>query len=119
MIVDYIVYMTYNPPGKWEVHNQWSREGCDTGNCLCNQVKLSETKQWNNEDAGVSPCKFTTTRLESQTTPGRCTGTAEYVTDTEIKKIIVGGPGAKRESCVVMHFLDPSSSSDILVYDNN
>jgi hypothetical protein len=64
-------------------------------------------------------CKFTGTRLESHATPGRCTGTAGYIADAEINEIINGGSGSKRQSRVVTHFLDPSSNSDILVYDND
>ncbi|GKT94447.1 killer toxin subunits alpha/beta 2 [Colletotrichum tofieldiae] len=35
-------------------------------------------------------CKFTRDRLTSYATPGRCTGTAEYFADAEIKEIIGG-----------------------------
>ncbi|RYO82101.1 hypothetical protein DL762_006788 [Monosporascus cannonballus] len=145
-IVDYIVYMTYDLHGQWDANNQYSQEGCDTGNCLRSQVNLTETRQalamitkagvpGNKIVVGVTSygrsfameqpgcwgpsCKFTGTRLESQATPGRCTGTAGYIADAEINEIIRGGSGAKRQSRVVTHFLDPGSNSDILVYDNN
>ncbi len=44
-IVDYIVYMTYDLHGQWDAHNQYTQEGCDTGNCLRSQVNLTETTQ--------------------------------------------------------------------------
>ncbi|KAF3225838.1 hypothetical protein TWF106_001711 [Orbilia oligospora] len=146
MIVDYIVYMTYDLHGQWDAQNQYSQEGCETGNCLRSQVNLTETRQalamitkagvpGNKIVVGVTSygrsfamekpgcwgpnCKFTGTRLESRATPGRCTDTAGYIADAEINEIIRGGPGGKRQSRVVTHFLDPGSNSNILVYDNN
>ncbi|KAK4249246.1 hypothetical protein C7999DRAFT_30299 [Corynascus novoguineensis] len=146
-IVDYIVYMTYDLHGQWDAYNPGAQEGCDTGNCLRSQVNLTETRAalamitkadvpGNKIVVGVTSygrsfameqpgcwgpnCKFTGTRFESQATPGRCTGTAGYIADAEIKEIISGGSGSsKRQSRVVAHFLDTSSNSDILVYDNN
>ncbi|KAI8157845.1 hypothetical protein K4K49_005092 [Colletotrichum sp. SAR 10_70] len=49
---------------------------------------------------------------------GRCTGTAGCIANAEIKEIISSG-GSKRQYRVVTHFLDASSHSDMLVYDNN
>ncbi|KAH6848434.1 hypothetical protein B0I37DRAFT_432719 [Chaetomium sp. MPI-CAGE-AT-0009] len=145
-IVDYIVCMTYDLHGQWDAHNEHSQEDCETGNCLRSQVNLTETRQslamitkagvpGNKIVVGVTSygrsfqmeqpgcwgptCKFTGTRLESHATPGRCTGTAGYMADAEINEIISGGSGAKRQSRVVTHFLDATSNSDILVYDNN
>ncbi|KAK5654618.1 hypothetical protein OQA88_6939 [Cercophora sp. LCS_1] len=67
-------------------------------------------------------CTFTGTRLESHATPGRCTGTGGYLADAEIAEIISGGTHhTKRQSGsgrVAASFLDTSSNSDILVYDN-
>ncbi|KAL2127503.1 hypothetical protein VTI74DRAFT_10626 [Chaetomium olivicolor] len=145
-VVDYIVYMTYDLHGQWDAHNEYSQEDCETGNCLRSQVNLTETRQslamitkagvpGNKIVVGVTSygrsfqmeqpgcwgptCKFTGTRLESHATPGRCTGTAGYMADAEINEIISGGSGGKRQSRVVTHFLDATSNSDILVYDNN
>ncbi|KAK6499976.1 hypothetical protein TWF481_010333 [Arthrobotrys musiformis] len=145
MIVDYIVYMTYDLHGQWDAQNQWAQEGCSTGNCLRSQVNLTETMQslamitkagvpGNKIVVGVTSygrsfgmekpgcwgpnCKFTGTRLQSHATPGRCTGTGGYIADAEINEIIRGtGPNGK--SRVVTQFLDPGSNTDILVYDNN
>ncbi|KAF9873540.1 hypothetical protein CkaCkLH20_08999 [Colletotrichum karsti] len=147
-VVDYIVYMTYDLHGQWDAHNQYSQEYCPTGDCLRSQVNLTETKQalamitkagvpGNKIVVGVSSygrsfkmaeagcwgpsCRFTGDRGRSDATPGRCTGTAGYIADAEIMEIIRGGgSGPKRQSGrVVTSFLDTSSNSDILVYDNN
>ncbi|SPO01630.1 related to RF2 protein [Cephalotrichum gorgonifer] len=146
-IVDYIVYMTYDLHGQWDAHSEYTQEGCETGNCLRSQVNLTETRlalamitkagvpghkivvgvtsygrSFAMEQAGCwgPTCKFTGSRLDSHATPGRCTGTGGYLADAEINEIISGGSGAKRQSNrVVTHFLDTSSNSDILVYDDN
>ena len=145
MILDYIVGMFYDYHGQWDYNNEYSQEGCETGNCLRSQVNLTETRQavamltkagipGNKLVVGVTSygrsfgmeqpgcwgpsCKFTGTRLESRATPGRCTDTAGYIADAEINEIIAGGSAGKRQSRVVTHFLDPGSNSDILVYDN-
>ncbi|KAK1826535.1 hypothetical protein QBC39DRAFT_396776 [Podospora conica] len=145
-VVDYIVYMTYDLHGQWDAGSKWSQEGCEGGNCLRSQVNLTETKQglalitkagvpgskvvvgvtsygrsFNMAQAGCwgPGCAYTGTRLESHATPGRCTGTGGYLADAEIAEIISGGTHAKRDSGrVVTKFLDTSSNSDILVYDN-
>lgn len=137
--------MTYDLHGQWDAHSNYTQEGCDTGNCLRSHVNLTETRQalamitkagvpGNKVVVGVSSygrsfameqpgcwspsCKFTGTRLESQATPGRCTGTGGYVADAEIAEIISGSK-KRQNSRVVTHFLDASSNSDILVYDSN
>lgn len=143
-VVDYIVYMTYDLHGQWDAHNEYSQENCDTGNCLRSQVNLTETRQalamvtkagvpGNKIVVGVTSygrsfqmaepgcwgptCKFTGDRETSFATPGRCTDTGGYIADAEIKEIINGG--VKRQGRVVTHFLETSSNSDILVYDND
>lgn len=140
-IVDYIVYMTYDLHGQWDAHNEYSQENCPTGNCLRSQVNLTETRQalamitkagvpGNKIVVGVTSygrsfnmaqpgcwgpsCTFTGGREHSDATPGRCTGTGGYLADAEINEIISGDPGR-----VTTRFLDTSSNSDILVYDNN
>ncbi|THC88729.1 hypothetical protein EYZ11_011829 [Aspergillus tanneri] len=138
-IVDYIVYMTYDLHGQWDSHNSNSQEGCDRGNCLRSQVNLTETRQslamitkagvpgrkvivgvtsygrsFKMAEAGCwgPDCIFTGDRLNSNAKKGKCTGTAGYIADAEIAEIL-NKPGR-----VVKHFVDSSSNSDILVYDN-
>ena len=146
-VVDYIVYMTYDLHGQWDAHNEYSQEYCDSGNCLRSQVNLTETRQslamitkagvpGNKIVVGITSygrsfqmaeegcwgpnCKFTGDRLTSYATPGRCTDTGGYIADAEINEIIRGSANGKRQnSRVTKQFLDTSSNSDILVYDNN
>lgn len=146
-VVDYIVYMTYDLHGQWDAHNEHSQEYCETGNCLRSQVNLTETRQslamitkagvpGNKIVVGITSygrsfqmaevgcwgpmCKFTGDRVTSYATPGRCTDTGGYIADAEINEIIRGGASGKRQnSRVTKQFLDTSSNSDILVYDND
>ena len=65
-------------------------------------------------------CKFTGDRVTSNATPGRYTDTGGYIADAEINEIISGGANGKREnSRVTKQFLDTSSNSDVLVYDDD
>jgi hypothetical protein len=138
-VVNYIVYMTYDLHGQWDAHNAYSQEGCATGNCLRSQVNLTETRAalamvtkagvpGEKVVVGVTSygrsfkmaaagcwgpnCLFTGDRLNSNAKKGVCTGTAGYIADAEIAEILAN-PGR-----VVRSFVDPSSNSDILVYDD-
>ncbi|BCS23654.1 uncharacterized protein APUU_40098A [Aspergillus puulaauensis] len=139
-VLDYIVYMTYDLHGQWDAHNKNSQEDCPSGNCLRSQVNLTETRQslamitksgvpGEKVVVGVTSygrsfkmadpscwgaeCQFTGSRLNSNAKKGKCTGTAGYLADAEIAEII------EDSSRVVGSFVDPSSNSDILIYDNN
>ncbi|THC87759.1 hypothetical protein EYZ11_012794 [Aspergillus tanneri] len=57
-------------------------------------------------------CLFTGDRLNSNAKKGKCTGTVGYIADAEIAEIL-NEPGR-----VVKHFVDSSSNSNILVYDD-
>ncbi|KAL4746146.1 hypothetical protein BDW72DRAFT_207592 [Aspergillus terricola var. indicus] len=121
-VVDYIVYMTYDLHGQWDAHNSNSQEGCDTGNCLRSQVNLTETKQslaiitkagvpGEEVVVGAPNCQFTGDRLNSDAKKGICTRTSGCIADAEIAEILADS------SRVTQHFVDTSSNSDILVYD--
>ncbi|KAI4685538.1 uncharacterized protein J4E84_006266 [Alternaria hordeiaustralica] len=141
-VVDYIVYMTYDLHGQWDAGNAHSQEGCDSGNCLRSQVNLTETKQslamitkagvpgnkvivgvtsygrsFNMAEAGCwgADCLYTGSQMNSDATKGKCTNSAGYIADAEIAEII---EGQKRAGRVVQQFLDTSSNSDVLVYDD-
>ncbi|KGO73174.1 Glycoside hydrolase, superfamily [Penicillium italicum] len=58
-------------------------------------------------------CLYTGDRLNSNAKKGKCTGTAGYIADAEIAEIL---NNPKRS--VTQHFVDSSSNSDILVYDD-
>ncbi|KAK8062875.1 hypothetical protein PG997_014972 [Apiospora hydei] len=144
-VVDYIVYMTYDLHGQWDTENANSQEGCANGNCLRSQVNLTETKQslamitkagvpgkkiivgvtsygrsYSMAEAGCwgPDCLYTGTRMQSDATPGRCTGTAGYIADAEIAEVMSGHGPKRAGSRVTKSFVDSSSNSDILVYDD-
>ncbi|KAM6532558.1 hypothetical protein FSOLCH5_001982 [Fusarium solani] len=57
-------------------------------------------------------CLYTGDRLNSDAKKGKCTDTAGYIADAEIGDIL------KDTSRVVKHFVDSTSNSDILIYDD-
>lgn len=124
--------------------NEYALDGCDAGNCLRSQVNLTETKQslamitkagvpGRKVIVGVTSygrsfemaqpgcwgpsCTYTGTNTNSYAKPGVCTGTAGYIADAEIAEIMAG-TGSKRSGRVTASFVDASSNSDILVYDD-
>ncbi|THC89244.1 hypothetical protein EYZ11_011312 [Aspergillus tanneri] len=147
-VVDYIIYMTYDLHGQWDAMNPNSQISCPSGMCLRSQVNLTETISSlvmitkagvpsNQVVAGVTSygrsfamadpschgpdCFYIGGPYDSQATPGKCTATAGYISDAEINEILEGsttnGP-LKRDGGVNQHYVDPTSNSDILVYDN-
>jgi hypothetical protein len=41
--LDYIVFMTYDLHGQWDVGREWSMEGCPAGNCLRSHINSTLT----------------------------------------------------------------------------
>ncbi|EJP62058.1 chitinase-like protein [Beauveria bassiana ARSEF 2860] len=134
-IIDYIVYMTYDLHGQ----NQWSQPGCPSGMCLRSAVNLTETVEAlvmitkagvpsNKVVVGVTSygrsfgmakagcygpdCFYTGGPADSHAKKGECTDTAGYISDAEIKAII------NTPERVNHNFLDGTSNSNILVYDD-
>ncbi|KAH8673384.1 glycoside hydrolase family 18 protein [Xylariales sp. PMI_506] len=137
LVVDYIIYMTYDLHGQWDYNNKWSDPGCPGGNCLRSGVNLTETINSlvmitkagvpsNKVIVGVTSygrsyqmttpgcwgemCTFT--GPESGATHGPCTDTAGYISDAEIKEILASDR-------VTYSGTDPQSDTDILVYDGD
>ncbi|KAF1993329.1 glycoside hydrolase family 18 protein [Amniculicola lignicola CBS 123094] len=142
-IVDYIVYMTYDLHGQWDYGNKWSSPGCDSGDCLRSHINITETTDAlamvtkagvpaNKIVVGVASygrsfhmaqvgcdgpnCKFTGSALESNAMPGRCTNTAGYIANAEIREILADSAGGLGYSVKSWH--DGPSNSDMLVYNN-
>ncbi|WEW59000.1 hypothetical protein PRK78_004468 [Emydomyces testavorans] len=138
-LVDYIVFMTYDLHGQWDAQNQNAQIGCPSGMCLRSNVNLTETisslvmitkagvpsnqvvvgvtsygRSYGMADAGchTPDCFYTGTPLLSDAAKGVCTGTAGYIADAEIYDIL------KDSSRVNHHYVDPTSNTNILVYDN-
>jgi GH18 family chitinase len=141
-VIDYIVFMTYDLHGQWDTDNANSQEGCANGNCLRSQVNLTETKQslamitkagvpGSKVIVGITSygrsfkmaepgcwgpdCLYSGDRMNSNAAKGKCTGTGGYIADAEIAEIM---EGSKRAGRVVKSFVDSSSNSDVLVYDD-
>jgi chitinase len=135
VVVDYIVYMTYDLHGQWDYDNAWADSGCSAGNCLRSHVNLTETLNAMSmiTKAGIPSNKViigvssygrsfqmttpgcygpmcTYTGPESGARKGACTGTAGYLADGEIEQVL------RANSSVSVHELD-DSFSNILVYD--
>ncbi|KAI1110528.1 glycoside hydrolase family 18 protein [Nemania sp. NC0429] len=133
--IDYIVYLTYDLHGQWDYGNQWTSDGCHSGNCLRSHVNLTETKDalalitkagvasnkvvvgvasygrsFKMAQAGCSTpnCKFTGSPRASNAAKGRCTKTAGYISNAEINDIIAHGHVNNR-------FVE--ADSNILVYN--
>ncbi|EFW98972.1 class 5 chitinase chi100 [Grosmannia clavigera kw1407] len=119
-VIDYIVFMTYDLHGQWDVGSSWSQEGCDNGNCLRSHVNLTETmtslamvtkagvpsgkvivgvssygRSFAMSTAGCysTGCTFTGTSTVSYATAGVCTNTSGYISDAEIYDILDGTDG--------------------------
>jgi chitinase len=134
-VLDYVIYMTYNLHGQWDYGNQWSSPGCPGGNCLRSHVNLTETVNALSmiTKAGVPSAKLivgvssygrafkmttpncvgemcTYAGPTSEATPGECTGTAGYIANGEIQKIIDKGGNVRT--------YNDGSYSNILVYND-
>jgi GH18 family chitinase len=142
-VVDYIVYMTYDLHGQWDVNNKWSMDGCEAGDCLRSHVNSTLTERalalitkagvpQYKVIVGVSSygrsfkmaemgcdgpdCTFLGTRNESEAAPGVCTGTAGYISDAEIDEIKAMADADVMGSYYEYH--DDASDSDIIVYND-
>ncbi|KAK5652624.1 hypothetical protein OQA88_10217 [Cercophora sp. LCS_1] len=140
-VADYIVYMTYDLHGQWDVGNKWVAEGCEYGNCLRSHINQTQTenalamvtkagvpsykvyvgitsyaRSFKMAEVGCDDpwCLYLGERNKSPAAPGFCTNTSGYISDAEIrqlKKIYDTLGGDYYE------YYDPVSDSDILVYD--
>ncbi|KAL4911869.1 hypothetical protein BDW62DRAFT_207015 [Aspergillus aurantiobrunneus] len=135
-VVDYIIYMTYDLHGQWDVGNKFTTPQCPEGNCLRSHVNITETmnsltmitkagvksnkimvgvssygRSFKMSDAGCDGpmCTYLGERNESPAKPGECTETGGYISDYEIAKIKDGDGWTERK--------DEDSDSTILVYD--
>ncbi|KAM0454299.1 hypothetical protein ACHAPV_008378 [Trichoderma viride] len=135
-VVDYIVYMTYDLHGQWDYGNSFSDPGCPAGNCLRSQINHTETAQafsmitkagvpinmlmlgqplygraFQMTEAGCYSEMCTYTGPASGALPGKCTGTAGYISNWEINQIISNSTYASQQYYSV-------DAGDILVYDS-
>ncbi|EEY17562.1 killer toxin subunits alpha/beta [Verticillium alfalfae VaMs.102] len=136
-VLDYIVYMTYDFHGQWDVGNKWAMPGCDSGTCLRSHVNSTTTqdslvmitkagvpthkivvgvtsygRSFKMSDAGCRgpQCTFLGARNQSPAKKGRCTGEGGYISNFEIDEIIKKGGAIKS-------WYDAETDSDYLVYE--
>ncbi|KAM0287958.1 hypothetical protein ACHAQH_000025 [Verticillium albo-atrum] len=135
--LDYIVYMTYDFHGQWDVGNKWAQPGCSSGNCLRSHVNSTTTqdslvmitkagvpthqivvgvtsygRSFKMSDSGCRgpQCTFLGARNQSPAKKGRCTGEGGYISNFEIDEIIKKGGAIKS-------WWDSDTDTDYLVYD--
>ncbi|OBT40386.1 hypothetical protein VE00_10085 [Pseudogymnoascus sp. WSF 3629] len=134
--LNYVVYMTYDLHGQWDYNNQWSSPGCPSGNCLRSHTNMTETinalsmltkagmpaskiivgvpsygRSFKMTTAGCTGPMCTFTGPLSGAAKGRCTGTAGYISNSEIKEIINRGVNIQK-------IWNVDELTDILVYDS-
>lgn len=142
-VVDYIIYMTYDLHGQWDVDNEYAQPGCPSGTCLRSHVNLTETmtalsmvtkagvksnklmlgvssfgRSFKMAEAGCSGpnCKYVGKKNQSPAKEGECTGEGGYLADAEIEQIMLNGEGFGGGD--YEWYYDEDSASDVLVYDS-
>ncbi|KFY95395.1 hypothetical protein V500_02787 [Pseudogymnoascus sp. VKM F-4518 (FW-2643)] len=134
LVVNYIIYMTYDLHGQWDYAQKWSSSGCPAGNCLRSHINMTETTNalvmitkagvpTNKIIVGVTSYGRSFTMTDPNCTgpmctyvgplsaakKGLCTDTAGYISNAEIDTIIDQGGAIKTWS-------DKETVSDFLVY---
>ncbi|KAK3988009.1 killer toxin subunits alpha/beta-like protein [Cladorrhinum sp. PSN332] len=135
-VVDYVIYMTYDLHGQWDYGKKWGASGCPAGNCLQSHVNMTETmnalsmitkagvpsnkivvgvtsygRSFKMTTPGCTGPTCTFTGPASGATKGKCTDTAGYISNAEIREILATNPSARTT-------FDSATETDILVYDS-
>lgn len=131
-VVDYIIYMTYDLHGTWDLGDASAQSGCPAGDCLFSHVNMTET-MWSLAmitKAGVATdslmvgvasygrsfqmttagCTDSSCTWDAAGAAGPCTDTAGYIANAEINEILASNPSAT-------YSYDTESQTDILVYN--
>ncbi|KPM40729.1 hypothetical protein AK830_g5807 [Neonectria ditissima] len=140
--LDYLVYMTYDLHGQWDYGNQYASPACPSGNCLRSHVNKTETidalamitkagvpaskvvvgvssygRSFRMQDPKCTgpQCTFTGSFSTSLAEPGLCTGSAGYLANAEINKIIADAKAGKTGVSATTWY-DKTSDSDIMTF---
>ncbi|OAA54596.1 killer toxin subunits alpha/beta [Niveomyces insectorum RCEF 264] len=143
-VVDYIVYMTYDLHGQWDVNNKYASPGCDAGDCLRSHINFTETlnalsmitkagvpskkiyvgvssygRSFRMSQAGCTgpSCTYLGGRDASDAAPGICTNTSGYLAEAEIRGIMDAGD-ADIDGTTYTTYHDDASDSDVMVYND-
>lgn len=110
-----------------------TKAGVDSGKVVVGVSSYGRSFKMASAGCDGPNCKFTGGRLDSNAKKGECTDTAGYISNAEINKIIgsvstrikrgssnttTNSLGIRGSSRVNRHFVDASSNSNILVYDD-
>ncbi|KAJ6016093.1 hypothetical protein N7540_010684 [Penicillium herquei] len=131
-VVDYIIYMTYDLHGTWDLGDSSAQSGCTAGDCLFSHVNLTETMYslamitkagvaTNSVMVGVASygrsfemttegCTESDCTWDAGGAAGPCTATTGYISNAEINQILEDNDSAE-------WLFDSASDSDILVYN--
>ncbi|RGP69672.1 killer toxin subunits alpha beta [Fusarium sporotrichioides] len=128
-VVDYIVYMTYDLAGQWDVGSNWAhtmtygslsmitKAGVPSHKILVGVSSYARSFKMSKLGCEGPDCTFQGARNQSPAKPGICTETAGYISDAEILQIIRNA-GADFDGSTYRSYYDASSDSDIFVYDD-
>lgn len=141
LVVDYLVFMTYDLHGQWDYTNKYATPGCPSadsglGNCLRSHINFTETvsamsmitkagvasnkvilgvssygRSFQMTTAGCWTEECTFTGPDSGAYPGPCTDTAGYMSDYEINQILEENDSAQT-------YWDEASYSSIMVFND-
>ena len=105
------------------LHRQITKAGVPSGQVVVGVTSYGRSFAVAEPGCYGPQCQFTGSRLTSNAKKGECTDTAGYLSDAEIYDIINGKSGdlTRRDinsSRVTKNYVDTSSNSDILVYDD-
>ncbi|RYP70495.1 hypothetical protein DL771_005432 [Monosporascus sp. 5C6A] len=143
-VLDYIIYMTYDLHGQWDVSNKWTSPGCPTGNCLRHHVNETEVnlslalitkagvpshkvvvgmplygRSFKMAQKGCTgpDCFFLGDNMNSQAAKGACTDTAGYISNVEIRAIQNSNTNPDLYGTRMIKEIE-DKEGDIIVYDD-
>ncbi|KAL2824340.1 hypothetical protein BJY01DRAFT_256477 [Aspergillus pseudoustus] len=92
VVVDYIVYMTYNLQDQWDYGNSYADPGCPAGICLRLHVEYAENLNSLSMITKAGKLRPCVQNDHHRLLAGQCTETAGYLADAEIEAVIGANP---------------------------
>ncbi|KAJ5927853.1 hypothetical protein N7466_006809 [Penicillium verhagenii] len=132
-VVDYIIYMTYDLHGTWDLGDEWAQDGCTAGDCLFSHVNLTETlwalsmitkapvatssimvgvtSYGRSFEMTTAGCYTSDCTWDAAGAAGPCTDTAGYISNAEINQILAENSNSEQ-------LFSSGDDSDIVVYND-